>query len=128
MSFFALASQRMEWLGARQKVIAENVANADTPGFKAQDVASFKEVLDNAAPSGGMTVTSSKHIAGADPVGGSVRVKDDEEAWAASIDGNTVVLEQQSIKANEISESYSLAANMYRKGYELLTLAVTGIR
>lgn len=127
VSFFNLASQRMEWLSARQKVIAENVANADTPGYKARDVSSFKELLENRVPSGGMAVTSPKHIAGTDPVG-DVRVHEDTRAWADSIDGNTVTLEQQAIKANEVSESYGLAARLYRKGYELLTISVTGLK
>ena len=57
-----------------------------------------------------------------------MRVDTDDSAWATSIDGNSVVLEQQAIKANEVSESYRLAANLYRKGYELLTISVTGNR
>ncbi|MFD2853698.1 flagellar basal body rod protein FlgB [Seohaeicola zhoushanensis] len=51
MSFFRLASRKMEWLSARQKVIAENVANADTPGYKARDVASFAETLESVTTS-----------------------------------------------------------------------------
>ncbi|MDP5349422.1 MAG: hypothetical protein NWQ32_13675 [Paracoccaceae bacterium] len=41
-----------------------------------------------------------------------------------TIDGNTVVLEQQTLKAAEISESYQLAAQLYGKGHQLLGLAV----
>lgn len=128
MSFFSLASDRMNWLSARQNVIAENVANADTPGFKARDVGSFAEMLASNAPSHGMSVTSTGHIAssGADAAG--VRVDEDPQSWSTSPDGNTVVLEQQAIKATEVAESYRMAANLYRKGYELLTLSVTGIR
>lgn len=52
----------------------------------------------------------------------------DAAAWERSIDGNTVVLEQQTVKAAEVSESYRLAAQLYRKGHDLLTLSVTGQR
>ena len=52
----------------------------------------------------------------------------DGDAGAAGLDGNTVVLEQQTIRATEVAESYRLAATLYRKGYELLTLSVTGNR
>mgnify|MGYP000554283156 FL=1 len=130
MSFFSLASQRMEWLSARQKVIAENVANADTPGFKARDVSSFQEMLSSTAVSSGVAVTTAGHISSSGPESAApgVRVETDGSAWAASIDGNSVVLEQQTIRANEVSESYRLASSLYRKGYELLTLSVTGIR
>lgn len=127
MSFFSLASQKMQWLSARQKVIAENVANADTPGFKARETSSFQDMLKNNAPQSSLAVTRVGHIAGTEPAS-NVRVDTDESSWATSIDGNSVVLEQQAIKANEVSESYRLAASLYRKGYELLTLSVTGIR
>ena len=128
MSFFSLASQRMQWLTARQKVIAENVANANTPGYKAKDVGAFDEMLEAQSASAGLEVTSGRHIHGTDPSPG-VSVQDDESAWSSSsIDGNTVVLENQAMKANEVSENYRLASSLYRKGYELLTLAVTGIR
>jgi flagellar basal-body rod protein FlgB len=128
MSFFSLASQRMEWLGARQNVIAENVANADTPGFKAREVSSFAEMLNSGATMQGMTVTSGKHIAGSAASMAGVRADTDPQAWSSSPDGNTVILEQQAIKATEVAESYRMAANLYRKGYELLTLSVTGNR
>ena len=128
MSFFSLASQRMEWLSARQKVIAENVANADTPEFKAREVSSFSEMLQNQAPQGGVAVTVAGHISSDNASVAGVRVDEDPQAWASSPDGNSVVLEQQTIKATEVAESYRLAANLYRKGYELLTLSVTGIR
>ena len=57
-----------------------------------------------------------------------VATREDEEAYETSLDGNTVALEQQTIKASEISENYRLASQLYRKGHELLTLAATGVR
>lgn len=128
MSFFNLATRRMNWLGARQEVIAQNVANANTPGFKAQDVSSFADVMRGA---GGtmLRTTSSKHIGGlGGSAGDGIRKLDDESAYEQSLDGNTVALEQQTINATETSENYRLAAQLYRKGHELLTLAATGIR
>lgn len=46
MSFFQLASQRMSWLGARQAVISENIANADTPDYRAKEVSGFSRMLE----------------------------------------------------------------------------------
>lgn len=128
MSFFNLATRRMNWLGARQEVIAQNVANANTPGFKAQDVSSFADVLRGAGGTS-LRTTSSKHIGGLNGAAGDgIRKLDDETAYEQSLDGNTVALEQQTINASETSENYRLAAQLYRKGHELLTLAATGIR
>ena len=128
MSFFNLATRRMNWLGARQEVIAQNVANANTPGFKAQAVSSFADVMRGA---GGtmLRTTSSKHIGGlGGSAGDGIRKLDDETAYEQSLDGNTVALGQQTVNAAETSENYRLAAQLYRKGHELLTLAATGIR
>jgi len=127
LSFFKIASQRMEWLSTRQQVISENIANADTPGYKAREVSEFSRMVDSSAQSSGVVTTNTQHIGGTEQAG-NVRVQQDESAWEQSMDGNTVVLEQQTIKASEVSENYRMAAQLYRKGHELLTLAVTGIR
>lgn len=129
MSFFQMASQRMRWLGARQAVVSQNIANADTPDYKAKDVSSFSEMLSsNRSAASGLSVTNARHIQGSAPTSRDVRVQDDKTAWEAGLDGNTVTLEQQTIKAADISENYRLAAELYRKGHDLVTLAVTGIR
>jgi len=126
MSFFKTASQSMQWLGARQKVISENVANSDTPGFKAKDVSSFAKMVEGTQHTG-ITTTNVRHIGGSNQEAG-IRTEVDADVWGETIDGNTVVLEQQTIKANEVGENYQLAARLYKKGHDLLTLAVTGIR
>ena len=126
MSFFQLASQRMSWLSANQRVVAENIANADTPGFKAREISPFETLVDGAR-TGGIRTTHAGHIQGGGHAGG-MRTTADSAAWETTIDGNTVVLEQQTLKANEISESYQLAAQLYGKGHQLLSLAVVGQR
>jgi len=122
MSFFQLASQRMSWLSAGQRVVAENIANADTPGYKARSVSSFEALVDGAR-TGGVRTTHASHLQGGGHAGG-LRATEDSAPWETTIDGNTVVLEQQTLKANEISESYQLAAQLYGKGHQLLGLAV----
>ena len=42
-----LASQRTQWLSARESLIASNVANANTPGYQAIDLQPFSAVLDS---------------------------------------------------------------------------------
>jgi len=125
MSFFALASKRLDWLAARQKVISENIANANTPQYRAKDLAGFDAVLANAQP--GAVTTDPRHISSGGSHG-APRAVTDTAAWERSLDGNTVVLEQQTVKSAEVSESYRLAAQLYRKGHELLTLSATGLR
>ena len=126
LSFFNLASQRLGWLAEGQRVVAENVANADTPGFKARKISEFEQLLE-ASRASELKTTDAQHISG---TGGptNVKVSVDENTWGESLNGNTVILEQQTIKANEIGESYQVAASLYRKGHELLRLAAAGSR
>ena len=70
LSVFKLLDSRLDMLGARQKSVAENVANANTPGFVPRDVdmTEFKRSLtrQNASSVGsvGLAVTNSGHMAG----------------------------------------------------------------
>ena len=76
-----------------------------------------------------LRTTSTKHIGGlGGSAGDGIRRVDDESTYEQSLDGNTVALEQQTIMAADTSENYRLAAQLYRKGHEMLTLAATGIR
>lgn len=77
----------------RQELLASNIANADTPHYKARDI-DFKSALANAL-SGGiggelqMAQTSSKHLAGegANPFGAALQYRAE---YQSSVDGNTV--------------------------------------
>lgn len=114
ISFFNLASDRMQWLAARQKVLAENIANADTPNYRARDVTDFQSFLeksDAARATGGPSHET------------TVETVNASGAWDSSLDGNDVALEQQSVIASENADQYRLAANLYRKAYQLINAA-----
>lgn len=125
MSFFKLASQRMHWLGTRQQVISENIANSDTPGYEARDVTSFDSFV-GAASQTGLVSTNARHITGSQTSGVSTQV--DTGYWEKSLNGNTVVLEQQTIKSNDTFEQYKLATRLYQKGINLLNMSISGDR
>eukprot|EP01133_Synstelium_polycarpum_P030075 gene30075-37106_t len=57
---FELASRQAEWLSVRQAAVSGNVANANTPGFKARDVEPFKDVLQQTQLT--MAATNAKHL------------------------------------------------------------------
>ena len=103
LTLFQLASARMDWLSARQKTIATNIANADTPDFRAKEVSSFEDFLTS----------------------GTVQTRDAQSAWDQSLDGNRVVLEEQMLMATETEESHRLAARLYRKGHDLISIAAS---
>ena len=122
ISLFRLASDRMEWLSARQKIIAENIANGDTPGYRARDVTPFQNYVQAAS------AATEGDPAGTNAFGSAAAVEtvDSPDSWNGNLSGNTVVLEQQTVKAGETATQYRLAASLYRKANELLTLAAGG--
>src|SRR3546814_18597394 len=59
-------TRRMEWLGERQRVLSENIANADTPGYQAKDLkqVSFSDLVKGSQPGLTARVTQPDHIGG----------------------------------------------------------------
>jgi len=126
--FFGLLRQRLDQLSERQRLIAENIANASTPGYRPRDVdTSDFERMVLAGQSGGggsgtgMARTHPGHMA---PGGGTgpinVVTRDDSET---TIDGNAVVLEEQMMAATETRMAFETGIALYQKGLELVRLA-----
>lgn len=125
---------RMRWHQARQRVIAENVANADSPGYRAKDLA--EPTLPPAAmaaasgassgqvraPAVALAVTSSGHMAGSGGTGGfKTAGKGDFEVRPS---GNAVDLEEQMTKSAENQLDYQTAASLYQQSLGLLRVAL----
>ena len=123
--FFGMLRARLDQLSERQRLIAENIANASTPGYRPRDVdtAGFERMLASASSGGGMTLvrTNPGHMA---PGGGSGRTqivtRDDSET---TIDGNAVVLEEQMARAAETRMQFETGIALYQKGLELVRMA-----
>jgi flagellar basal-body rod protein FlgB len=86
---FDLASQQALWLSARQVAVAENIANANTPGYRAADVPPFESVFNDTNLT--MAATNTAHI-GADPASPDVLPVKEGPAWEISHSGNSSVL------------------------------------
>ncbi|MFM2043065.1 MAG: putative flagellar basal-body rod protein FlgB [Pseudomonadota bacterium] len=125
LTLFRLAGKRMQYLGARHQVVTENVANADTPGFRARDLKPFDFQAAMAATGSVSPLrTDPLHLTGtrADrPFRDQPRPGSFETAPA----GNSVVLEEQMMKAAEVRQAYDLAAGVMQKHVALLRHAWT---
>jgi flagellar basal-body rod protein FlgB len=117
---------RLSWLDERQRVIAQNVANADTPGFTAQDLkapADFARALREGAGGVRMTRTSAMHLA---PKGGAAAARFEAQRAPDSettLDGNSVVVEEQMLKMAESRMAYDAAIGFYQKSLQMIRLA-----
>jgi flagellar basal-body rod protein FlgB len=125
--FFGMLRARLDQLSERQRLIAENIANASTPGYRPRDVdtSGFERMLASASSSGagGVTLvrTNSGHMSPSGG-GGSVQIvtRDDSET---TIDGNAVVLEEQMARAAETRMQFETGIALYQKGLELVRMA-----
>ena len=86
---FNVVSQHNRWLSARQVTIAGNVANANTPGYKAVDVQPFEMAVDQARLA--MTATQPAHMTPPDSAAAATGVRN-EEPWEVTHTGNSVSL------------------------------------
>jgi flagellar basal-body rod protein FlgB len=123
LNILSLASALAAHAAKRQEVIAENVAHADTPGYRARDVADFAAVLDGAPPFRART-TRPEHLAfGADPRGFEPR---EATAFGAETpNGNSVSLEDQMLRAASVRQQHEMAVGVYAKTLAVLRSAVS---
>jgi flagellar basal-body rod protein FlgB len=108
---FDLAEQRLKWLSARQGVLATNVANADSPGWKVHDLKPFAQILAGQAPSGGLVQTDARHLSGTVIDDAGTRILRGESAP----DGNEVSLDQQLEKIAQTDSDHEAVTAIYRR-------------
>ena len=118
-----LASALTRHATARQKVIAENVAHADTPGYKARDVVDFATMLEDRIPAFDGRATRQGHLSfGA--VSAGVALRETTVLGAETPNGNTVSLEDQMMRAAQVRQDFDLATGVYRKSMDILRMAL----
>lgn len=104
--------------GARLALIAENVANADTPGYRARDLPRF---ADSYAGTGlNLRTTRPGHQAG--PM--SAPLAAEVVAGSASPDGNTVSLEAEMVRAATARQDHAMALAVYRAASDIVRSAL----
>ncbi len=115
---------KMSWLGARQEVLAQNIANAETPGYGARDLTrpDFRQMLDDDARTAALRRTSARHM-GVERVDLRSRAED-VAPWETVLDGNAVSVEQEMMRVSETVGEYRLATNLYSKSVGLLRTAL----
>lgn len=112
----ALAERRLHWLDQRQRVLAQNVAHADTPGYQARDVAPFAQRVGQA-----MAATDARHIAAGVTAS---RARDDRAASERTPNGNGVSLDEQALRIAETDQQHALAMGLHHKYLALFRVAL----
>ncbi len=120
VNLFELAAQQSRWLAVRQAAVAGNVANANTPGYSAVDVEPFEKVLDKTSVA--MSATQPGHLRGrATEAGFSVRQEDSGVSTSPS--GNSVVLENELLKAGDIRREFELNTAIVKAFHRMIMMS-----
>lgn len=115
-----LAQQHARWLMARQNAIANNIANASTPGYRATDVRPFSGFVERADLA--LSATSAGHLQTVDRGSRSAGIVS-AKATDVSHSGNTVSLNRQMMTANEVRQAYALNTSIVRSFHRYLLSA-----
>lgn len=102
--------------GARQGTIARNVAHADTPGYRAQDLPPFAESYGR--DPGGLRHSRAGHLA--DGSSAAVAPVADRSSATAEPNGNSVSLEREMLRAAEVRQQHDMALAIYRSSADIL--------
>jgi flagellar basal-body rod protein FlgB len=130
LPLFSMISQRIGWLSERQKVLAENVANADTPNYKARDLKplDFSAMASAAgAGAGGARLTPAttdqRHF-DVRPGSASKNAAVKDPKAEATLSGNSVSIESEMMKVAETAMDYQLITNLYKKQIGLIKAVI----
>ena len=122
---FDLASQNNHWLSMRQTVLADNIANVNTPGYRALDLEPFEAAMQSAKLQ--MAVTEPGHMAPDATAAAPTVEVGGEKSWEVYHSGSDVSLEQELIKAGEVNRAYSFNTGIIRAfGRMMLSSAKPG--
>jgi flagellar basal-body rod protein FlgB len=118
---------KMQWHQERQRVLAENVSNSDTPNFKPRDLVEPKFGSNGVSATGpmgslAMMQTSSAHIASAG--GGQSFAQDRKANFQTRPAGNAVNLEDEMLKVSANQMDYAAATSLYSRSLHLLKTAI----
>jgi flagellar basal-body rod protein FlgB len=123
MQIFNLVSRHNQWLAVRQTTIAGNIANANTPGYRAQDVQPFEMAVEQARLA--MAATQPGHLA-AGPAEGPATELRRGEAWETTHSGNNVSLEQELLRAGDVNRGFRLNTSVAKAFHRFILTSSRG--
>jgi flagellar basal-body rod protein FlgB len=114
----------------RGEILAANLANADTPDYKARDL-DFKSAFQNAlspntmaSGSSNLKLTNDEHLAGQQTLlGATLMYRNPQQS---SLDGNTVEGHIEQAKYAENSVQYEASLNFLKGNFSDLLTAIKG--
>ena len=123
---FSMLRTRMQWHQERQRVLADNISNSDTPNFRPRELVEPKFDKNGTSPAAmgslGMMRTSASHIAVAGS--GDSFAQNSRGGFHTRPAGNAVNLEDQMLKVSQNQMDYAAVTSLYSRSLNLLKTAI----
>nr|WP_237072578.1 FlgB family protein [Pseudaestuariivita rosea] len=114
-----MAHAMAQHASARQNIVAQNIANADTPGYRARDITPFAEQFAATAPMAQQKATRAGHLHGDSPLPGHRTVLAEDQS-NLSPNGNSVSIEHEMFRSIETKRQHDRAIMIYKSGLNVL--------
>ena len=121
IQIMSLAMQKAEWLSARQSILAQNIANSNTPGYRSKDLMPFEAVLQSTGLT--MASTSAKHMLPAGTESGAAIVAA-PGSGDLTYNRNNVSLEGEMSKLGETTSQYALSTSIIKSFHKMIMMSV----
>ena len=124
-TLFRIMQERLGYLGQRQRVLAENIANSDTPNYQARDMApvNFLQALQQQEAQLRPAQTQPGHLPPIHPAS-AFKIDGEKRPYETKPDKNGVVLEEQMVKLNDTQIAYQTTTSLYKKYTDMIKLAL----
>ena len=128
IGLFKALGAKMDYLGQRQRVIAQNVANADTPNYRPNDLkpADFSSMLKSVSPSQSVKInaTNPMHMGPAGSDGVNAKEAAQKTVYEVAPAGNSVIMEEQMLNSGRTVMDYNLMTSLYQKNVDMIKIAL----
>lgn len=127
LALFKGIGARMDYLNQRQKVLSQNIANADTPGYRPSDLkdVDFGQIMGKLNQENKLSpvATNAMHLPSVSAEL-NARPRDQKTSYEISPTGNGVVLEEQMVKEAQTNMDYNLMTSLYQKSKSMMKIAI----
>lgn len=126
LGIFQMAHSLATHAGKLQVVAAQNMANADTPGYKAKDLTPFEDTIRKSSDGTVQRATRSAHLNGMasdGPILGQAQIIQDEDSYSDP-NGNSVAIEDEILRGVEAKRQHDRALAIYRSSLNIIRTSI----
>jgi len=124
---FDVVKKRLNWLTQRQEVLAQNVANADTPDYTSKDLRPFEfhELIRREAGQLNMDAQGPDELGGRRKRIKDFQLEEPRHPFETHADGNSITLEEEMGKISETQISHKATIELYKKHIQMMKIAIS---